>query len=391
MNEQVKKPNEATPESYSPKTPKLANMMDEAQSNALQRPKEEIITKKIIETTTNPNGWEYWEFPSCFASVFMRIEGVTAGRQDIITLYAVVSGISHVQLDMTNEEHFVPGYRFSETKVIDEYDDYIKFTMGFAGYSYERYNKSADKAAVFAAIKKSIDADRPVLINFGTYYTWCAIIGYDEENGTLYGLDNALSYWKDKSGTYEDGMFTTDHWYEYMTEAVIITGKTVPSVMYDDVFRRTINIMETMEQTGYVQHSIDYLKDNANFEGYDDEKYLELTGRISSLIALLIDQRAWVSHFFEDMAKAETHKDKAQYLRRITALYGISKDVCWLAWHMVGVGFPAEPGMEPEDTAKLLSSPIYRRAIADAIKVIIGNDRYILECLKEMMGESLGE
>ena len=346
--------------------------------------------KKIIDNARFPGGWEYWFFPSCFASVWMRIENVTTDRQNVITLYSVVSGVSHVQLDLTNEEHIVPGRGYNETKAIDEYDDYIKFTMGFAGYSYERHNKSAGKTMVFAGIKKSIDADRPVLMSFGQHYDWCVIVGYDDQNGTLYGLDNAGAgeyYWKDKPGAYEGGLFVTNHWYETMAEAVIVTGKTTPTVTYDDVFRRMINILETMEKTGYVQHSVDYLRNNANFEGYDDRKYLELAGRVHALLALLIDQRAWVSTFFTNLAKAEVFKDKAQYFRHIAALYGCNKDFCWIAWNMVGAEgfFKKTPGMKQEDCAKLLPSPIYRRAIADVIRVVIGNDRYVLDCLREMM------
>ena len=392
MSEPIKKAGK-TPESYTPKKPEIVSMMDEAERSMAQQTttgsglKEEKM-KKIIEITTNPNGWEYWYFPSCFASVWMRIEGVTADRQNVITRYAVVSGISHVQLDVNNEEHNISGIGYKETVAIDEYDDYVKFTMGFAGYTYERYEKGADKATVFAAIKKSIDADRPALMNFGAHYHWCVIIGYDDEDGTLYGVDYAdewRKYWKDKPGAYENGMFVTGHWYEYMTDAVVVTGKTAPAVTYDDLFRRIVNIMETMEKTGYVMRFADYLRNTVNFEGYDDEKYINLSGRIDTLIALLIDQRSWVKNFFNNMAKDESFNDKAQYFRRIAALYSSSADVCWLVWRMVGA-FAKTPELDTENCAKLLASPIYRNAIADAIKVIIGNDRHILDCLKEMMG-----
>jgi len=346
--------------------------------------------KKIIEVTREPNGWEYWEFPACFATVYMQIGGLTAGRQSVITLYGVASGISHVQLDMTDREHFPPGFRFNENGVIGEYDDYIGFTMGFAGYTCERYDKSNERAAVSAAIKKSIDAGRPVLMNFGKYYSWCAIVGYDEEAGTLYGLDDVENYWKDRTGECDNGMFVTGDWYEYMAEAVVVTGRTAPSVTYDDVFRRMAGIMEAMERKGYGRHSIDYLRDAANFEGYDGESYLELAGRVASLVALLIDQRSWLSNFFKDLANADAFKDKARYLKQIAALYGGSADVCWLAWHMVG-SFPERPELDAENCAKLLPSPIYRNAIAEAVEVILGNDRRVLDCLKEMMGNTTGE
>jgi len=392
MSEPIRKPMKNT-ESYRPKKPEIVNLMDEAQHSATRQanPEERVdAMKKIIENMTFSTGWEYWFFPSCFASVYMRIEGLTADRQDIITLFSAVSGISHVQLDLTNEAHFVPGVGYNETKVIDEYDDYIKFTMSFAGYAYERHERDADKAAVFAGIKKSIDAGRPVLMNFGAEYSWCVITGYDEQGETLYGLDNAGaggSYWKDKPGTYEDDLFATDRWFEHMTEAVIVTGKSSSAATCDDVFRRMINIMEAMEKLGYVKHSADYLTDDVNFEGYDDEKFLALTGRIHTLIALLIDQRAWMSVFFANMAKVETSKDRAQYFTRIAEVYEGSKDVCWIAWNMVGAEgfFRNTPGMKQEDCAKLLPAPVYRRTIADILKIVLGNDRIILGCLKKIM------
>ena len=137
-----------------------------------------------------------------------------------------------MQLDLTNKEHIISGRGYNETKPLDEYDDYIKFTMGFAGYLYERYRKNEDKSAVFNEMKKSIDADRPVLMNFGQHYDWCVIVGYDDKTETLYELDNVGAggeYWKGKPDLYEDGMFKTSQWYEYMTEAVIVTGKTTPT------------------------------------------------------------------------------------------------------------------------------------------------------------------
>jgi hypothetical protein len=36
----------------------------------------------------------------------------------------------------------------------------------------------------------------------------------------------------------------------------------------------------------------------------------------------------------------------------------------------------------------MLPSPLYRRAIANVIEVVIKNNRRVAECLKEMMGEA---
>jgi hypothetical protein len=359
--------------------------------------------KKIIENTVIPMGTGAVWFPSCFASVWMCIEGVTTEEQainvkplngeccgscvknklglyhlSIQNLYAVVSGLPFMQLDLSNEEHLTPWYI---NRILDEYDDYIKFTMGFAGFSYERFEKNTDKAVVFDSIKKSINENRSVLMNFGPHYAWCVIIGYDDQNGTIYGL-GGNDYWKNKPGSYEGDMFVTGHWYEYMVETVIITSKTAPTVTYDDVFKRTISILETMNKTGYYKRSVDFLKKNANFEGYDDSKYLELARRINQLIGLPIDNRD-AGCTFNNLAKVETFKDRAQYFKRISALYDNNTGVCWIAWSMVG----AFGSATDEDVVKTLAiSPITRRAIADVIGVVIENNCRILDCLREMIG-----
>ena len=253
--------------------------------------------KKIIENVQFPMGTGAVWFPSCFASIWMRIEGITTEEQasdlkppngeccgscvqsklglyhlSTQNLYAVVSGLPFMQLDLSNEEHLTPWYI---NRILDEYDDYIKFTMDFAGFSYERFEKGTDKAAVFDSIKKSIDADRPVLMNFGPHYTWCVIIGYDDQNGAIYGLGGNAGwndYWKDKPDSYEGDMFVISQWYEHMTETVIITGKTAPTVIYDDVFKRIINMLETMDETGYFKRTVDYLENDSDVRKYCIEK-----------------------------------------------------------------------------------------------------------------------
>jgi hypothetical protein len=281
-----------------------------------------------------------------------------------------------MQLDISNDEHF-SGWGIN--RLLDQYDDYIQFCMGFAGYSYERFDKNAGKAAVFDGVKKSINADRPVLMRFGPHYAWYVIIGYDDANGTLCGLgDNP--YWKENLGAQEDGMLVSDRWHEHMAEAVVVTGKTAPSVTYDDVFRRAASILEAAEKTGHFKRSADWLKDNANFEGYDNAQYLALAKRLGLFFALPVDPRD-VGCPLKNLAKVEAFKDKAQHLKRIAALHDANCDVCWIGWDMVG-----SYKMEIEEPAKLLPSPLYRRAIANVIGVVVKNNRRALDCLKEMTG-----
>lgn len=383
--------------------------------------------KKIIDHVINlPEHGETSRFPSSFASAWMRIEGVSTEKQiiekqntkeqtggffcnlqrlngdccgrcgdgnvteselgkqheDVHNLYAVVSGISLMQLDLSKEEHLTPWWGPNTTKLLDNYDDYVKFTMDFAGYAYERFSKQNEKIAVFEAVKQSIDANRPVLVNFGSLYDWFPIIGYDDETDQFYGYDGFKDNW-DKSAAegYEDGMFYLSRWYEEMTEAVVVTGKSTPRVTFDDVFRRMIQILETMVDKGYFKHSAEYLRDNANFKNYDDVKYAQLAERIVQFIGLPIDQRNVISKCFEGLPQVEALKDKWQHFKRITALYNNTHDICWIAWRMVGAF-----GTAPEDECvKALASPIVRRAIADLIDIVGNNDKLVLSCLLEMM------
>ena len=359
--------------------------------------------KKIIKDAVFPEGNGATWFPSCFTSVWMRMEGVTTERQagsakppygeccgrcgwkkhlglyhhGVQNFYSVVSGLPFMQLDLSNDEHFTNWYI---NRVLEEYDDYIKFTMGFAGFTYEYFDKQSEKSAVWEAVRKSIDADRPALMRFGPGYEWYVITGYDEKNGALYGL-GSKEYWKDKPGAYKGDMFVSEHWYEHMAEAVIVTGKSTPTVTLDDVFRRTIGILEAMEKMGYFQRSADYLNDNANFEGYDHAQYLALAERICSFFGLPVDSRD-AGCPFKNLANVEIFQDRAQYFKRIAALYDSNCEVSCVAWDMVG-----SYKREIEEPAKMLPSPLYRHAIARVIEVVINNNRRVAECMKEMMGE----
>lgn len=329
--------------------------------------------KKIIDHVFHlPVGCETSKFPASFASVLMRIEELTSPEQverlrfcgkimptndcneryddskesnslsnyheKVHNLYAVVSGISLMQLDLSEASHFEPWWGPNTNKLLEENDDYVKFTMGFAGYTYERFNKKTDKETIFNAIKRSIDSDRPVLINFGLYYDWFPVTGYDDETGRLYGYDSLQDSWDKYPAAegYEDGLFYLSRWYEEMTEVIVITGKTEQSATYDDVFQRMIYILESMLENGYFKRSVDFLRNNVNFENYDDKQYRQLAQRIEMFIGLPMDQRNVTKLCFNNLAQNKSLQDKWQYFKHISSLYQNTLDICWIAWRMVG-------------------------------------------------------
>jgi len=126
-----------------------------------------------------------------------------------------------------------------------------------------------------------------------------------------------------------------------------------------------------------------YLKDDTKFERYNNEKYLELAKRIGHFLGLPVDSRD-IGCPIKTLAQVETFKDRTQYFKRIAALYDNNCDVSWVAWDMVG-----NYKGEVEEPAKMLPHPLYRRAIANCIEVVIKNNRRVVDCLKEMINVEL--
>ena len=78
------------------------------------------------------------------------------------------------------------------------------------------------------------------------------VTGYDD-GGVLYGLDGSKGYWGETpelepSGYDENGLFILPDWYEKLTHAFVITSKKDIAVTIQDVFKRGIKIMESMEE-----------------------------------------------------------------------------------------------------------------------------------------------
>ncbi|MCL1887488.1 MAG: C39 family peptidase, partial [Kiritimatiellaeota bacterium] len=243
--------------------------------------------KKIIGIVGNDGNYELLQFPANFASVWMGVEGLAdtenAGKRQAAAhnLYAAIYGVGLMQQDLSNDAHCAPWWGPVAKKMADEFGDYVKFAMDFAGFAHERFDRQSGKDVVFEAVKNSIDASRPALMNFGPLHNWYVVTGYDAETGRLYFRDvsqiNVEGF--PAGGEREGDSLCLGGWHEAMTDAVVVTGKAAPAVSYDDVFKRMIHIFETMQEKGYFKNSAAFLRDNANFENYDDEKFAQLAQR----------------------------------------------------------------------------------------------------------------
>jgi len=84
MNDPAKKPGKQ-PESYQPKKPEMMKLLEEAQGQTEAQGASQAVPtakgggkRKIIKKAVFPEGNGATWFPSCFASVWMRMEGMTS-------------------------------------------------------------------------------------------------------------------------------------------------------------------------------------------------------------------------------------------------------------------------------------------------------------------------
>ncbi len=372
--------------------------------------------KKIISNVVNfPNGCETVRFTACFVSMLMRAEGMTdtdcdffCGQQkgncircgkcgeitplnkkheELYNLYTAVTGFGFLQIDLSNDEHMNEAWQQTCNVILRQFDWYIGFTMDFAGYDFEELmpRTGLSKEMVFGKIKSSVDKDIPVLALFGNKYNWVLIIGYDDD-GALYGLDGSQGYWGktpqlEPSGYDENGLFIMPDWYEKLTHAFILTNKKDITVTIQDVFSRAIRIMESMKEKGYYRNSVDFMRNDSNFDSLSDDELLKMRDRISAWIGQPIDQRAMTGSAMKSLTTGDLTKETLT-LHHIHELLWRTHDVLWIAWKGIGEFM----GGDKLEWARGLKNKTIRNMIADCFEMVANNDDMILDYLKEGFG-----
>lgn len=371
--------------------------------------------KKIIADVVNfPNDCETVRFTACFVSMLVRAEGITdkncdffCGKQkgncircgdckDLVpikklhsqyyNLYTAVTGYGFLQIDLSNDDHMSGDWDFACQKILREFDYYVGFTMDFAGYDFEEVQAPETKDSIFAKIKASVDRDVPVLIQLMYKYQWILVTGYDD-TGALYGFDGAQGYWGEspaKPVGYEDGLFILPDWYEKMAHAFILLKKKQSNVTIQDVFKRGIKIMESMHEKGYFRNSVEYMRNDLNFENLNDENILKMRNRISQWIGQPIDQRAVMGWCMNPLRIGKELNKEILAFNAVHGLCWTTHDVLWIAWNAIG----EFKGGDPLDWANGLKNKTIRNSIADCFDIVCRHDEGILGNLKEAFLEA---
>lgn len=351
------------------------------------------MKKTLSDVIPFPNGCETVRFTACFVSMLMRAEGITAQSADpapihkkheaLYNFYNAVAGFAFLQIDLSNDGHMEDSWNQTCNVMLRAFDWYIGFTMDYAGYDFEELIFPHDpKETVFNRIKASIDREIPVLALFGRKYQWVLVTGYDDD-GALYGLDGSQGYWgkpvPEPAGYDEKGLFIMPDWYEKAGHAFVLGAKKAPSITLEDVMRRGIRIMESMQEKQYYRHAVDYMLDDERFENLTDAQLLAMRDRIAAWIGQPIDQRAMLGDAMTPLRMGEHPAKALAAFNAVHRLCWTSHDVLWIAWRGLGQYM----GGEKRDWASGLKNKTIRRMIADCFQMVCDHDGYMLDALKE--------
>jgi len=381
--------------------------------------------KNIINNVVPmPSGCETSRFVACFASMFMRAEGMTdesievycpkqscncikcgdcsginrlkKRHEQVYNLFSVVSGYGFMQIDLSNDVHMSRDWDVTCDIMLREFDDYVNFMMDFAGYRYKVFTSSDDRKTLYSEIKNSIDCNKPLLMQFGQGLSWVVVTGYDDDGG-IYGYDGSYEYWGKnlaEPDSYDGKLFLMADWHTKMTQMIILGEPFEPTVTMTDVYRRAARIME--HTNGLFTRSEQYMLDDANFADLDADSLVRMRDRISQFIGLPIDMRSVVSwHIPVPLEKVLTRHSKQLSKSNIDPceqdyLFTMLNwgccyihDTLWIAWRMVGEFMDGAK----EDWGQRLSDPAIRRVVADVIGIVAHYDRDIYDVLKRLAGD----
>ena len=303
---------------------------------------EKTFVGKIIEGIQNPSQPETQQgdgYVACFASLYIAVERDTPlDRMAVYNKFTPVAGIDMLTFDhtMTTTARYVESEELAK-----EYgmDDYVAYTMGYAGFNYERLRKGEhDKKYVFSHIIASLQKDIPVLME--TKNGWCVVTGYDE-NGFIYGSDktnegkdhrlssDTLEYWND--------LFVLENWYDVMDSVAIFMNKQEPTITKKDIFSRLGRIVDDMEKRGYDEKLLEHLSDSYFDSLTIDEKKLLFIQTLNYLY-FHVTRRAMMCWSMSDLFFPDYTERDMNLRQCINGYMGNSHDYCWNAFRTLGKG-----------------------------------------------------
>ena len=295
--------------------------------------------------------------------------------QRLANEYAFVSGQALLQFDMSGKE---PESR-DELQMLARCGDYLDFVFGYAGYQYRPVEAAAGKAAVFGAIRDSIDDGMPVLLQYRADQLWLLVTGYDDTTA-LYGYDGGAyaDYYQMMTPApdrYEGKLFHAANWHDAMTRAVIVGGRCTASVSMDDVVVRNASLMKPIFDNDYYGRAADYIQDGGNYRDEGDNLRTQ-ANLIDDFIGVPIGGRSIAGWFLLDQLERNCEAKYRDPFARIAGCCCDIHEISWVAWRGVG-----RYEQEPERFHAKLTDPLYRKMLAGVVKLVGYKDRHVYEGL----------
>ncbi len=236
MSQPIKKLNETSTESYSPKTPKLANMMEQAGMDK-PYPVEFILPDKStqIPPEVKHYGPAYVSFANDF-SYFLDYTGQGYGfifdgdwcKDRSYTIADVISGNATQPADFVTKE---------DTEYLWETAGFSLYHTFYADSAHSDYLNETDMIRV---IKYTLcTLKQPVIIPQGEYFCGSIIVGYKDNGNTLLAY-YYLPYFMDMENNAQPKISEVPNWYNKDT-SLFVAGKREETFSLEDIYRKGVH------------------------------------------------------------------------------------------------------------------------------------------------------
>lgn len=318
-------------------------------------------------------------------------------QRHFCNLYHVYQTISGVSFGWAWPEDSTTPYQTVENKGPgwDWPDEFIAFLLGFAGLTWRRFSGRDvidAKDEVYHAVAQSIDAGVPALLKLGQGPDWHVVTGY--ENGVLYGLDShehfdaavhptvAPAYYT------EDGRFVLPNWQEQLRHAIVITGKSAPSVTLRQVLERILRVLDHPAH-GWVAEEV-----ARRIEGISPQNARHTAQWFNQVVSFPIEARWHAAEAFcpvgSPLYPPGTSEDVKRYLGETLFARYIKNDnnethgTCWKIWGLLDVspqtGYRVGPAAEEQ-----LLRPGTQRALKELFALVFENDRAVAGAIRSVL------
>ncbi|MCL2512318.1 MAG: hypothetical protein FWF08_00330 [Oscillospiraceae bacterium] len=258
-------------------------------------------------------------------------------------------------------------------------DEFIGFIMGHAGLAWRRLSKDAGQDSIYQAITASVDAGFPVIMKLGAGQDWHVVTGYEDD--ILY----ALCYKKDKP-------FTMPNWFNIFEDAIIITGRSEPSVTLPDILRRITAVLE------HPAHAKLEKEVNRRIDQMTKDNMTATAEWLNGIASFPIEARWHAAETFTSgenavngILRMTDNKAVKELFGRIFFSYIADNNdethgILWKVWGLLGVGPKTHyslPGKRK--VIKLLSRHDTGNELKRLFAIVFHNDREVLKFLREAL------